>query len=51
MVLGDGMSVVQRIYSGYGQQPDQGAITDRGNEYLNSSFPKLDYIKKAAIEG
>jgi peptidyl-prolyl cis-trans isomerase A (cyclophilin A) len=51
MVLGDGMSVVRQIYSGYGQQPDQGAITDQGNEYLNTSFPKLDYIKKAAIEG
>jgi peptidyl-prolyl cis-trans isomerase A (cyclophilin A) len=51
MVLGNGMSVVQQIYSGYGQQPDQGAITSQGNEYLNSSFPKLDYIRKATIEG
>jgi peptidyl-prolyl cis-trans isomerase A (cyclophilin A) len=50
MVLGNGMSVVQQIYSGYGQQPDQGAITDQGNAYINSSFPKLDYIKKATIE-
>ena len=51
MVLGNGMSVVQQIYSGYGQQPDQGAITSQGNEYLNTSFPKLDYIRKATIEG
>jgi peptidyl-prolyl cis-trans isomerase A (cyclophilin A) len=51
MVLGNGMSVVQQIYSGYGQQPDQGAITSQGNGYLNTSFPKLDYIKKATIEG
>jgi peptidyl-prolyl cis-trans isomerase A (cyclophilin A) len=51
MVLGNGMSVVQQIYSGYGQQPDQGAITSEGNAYINSSFPKLDYIKKATIEG
>jgi len=51
MVLGNGMSVVEQIYKGYGEQPDQGAITDRGNEYINSSFPKLDYIKKATIEG
>jgi peptidyl-prolyl cis-trans isomerase A (cyclophilin A) len=51
MVLGDGMSVVEQIYKGYGEQPDQGAITERGNEYINSSFPKLDFIKKAVIEG
>jgi len=51
MVLGNGMSVVQQIYSGYGQQPDQGAITDQGNTYINSSFPKLDYIRKATIIG
>jgi peptidyl-prolyl cis-trans isomerase A (cyclophilin A) len=50
MVLGNGMSVVQQIYSGYGQQPDQGAITSEGNAYINSSFPKLDYIKRATIE-
>lgn len=49
-VLGDGMSVVQQIYSGYGESPDQGKITAKGNAYLTSQFPKLDYIKKAAIE-
>ena len=50
MVLDDGMNVVQQIYSGYGERPDQDAITHRGEAYLNASFPKLDYIKKATIE-
>jgi peptidyl-prolyl cis-trans isomerase A (cyclophilin A) len=50
MVVGDGMTVVQQIYSGYGEKPDQDAITNRGNAYLNANFPKLDYIKKATIE-
>jgi hypothetical protein len=43
------MEVVERIYSGYGEQPDQDQITARGNAYLNAAFPKLDYIKTARI--
>jgi peptidyl-prolyl cis-trans isomerase A (cyclophilin A) len=50
MVLDEGMKVVEQIYSGYGERPDQGAITARGNAYLTSKFPKMDYIKKATIE-
>ncbi len=45
----EGMDVVQSIYAGYGENPDQGQITSRGNAYLNANFPKLDYIEKAAI--
>lgn len=45
-----GMEVVDKIYSGYGEMPDQGRIQAEGNAYLTKSFPKLDYIKKAAIE-
>lgn len=45
-----GMDAVMSIYSGYGQRPDQEAITNQGNTYLQSQFPLLDYIKTATIE-
>jgi peptidyl-prolyl cis-trans isomerase A (cyclophilin A) len=44
-----GMDVVDHIYSGYGQQPDQGAITTQGAAYLEKHFPKLDTIKSATV--
>jgi peptidyl-prolyl cis-trans isomerase A (cyclophilin A) len=44
-----GMDVLDRIYSGYGESPDQGRIAEAGNGYLNKEFPKLDYIKTARI--
>ncbi|MCL4402348.1 MAG: peptidylprolyl isomerase [Acidobacteria bacterium] len=46
----EGLENVQKIYAGYGEQPDQEAITNRGNAYLKASFPKLDYIRKATLE-
>jgi peptidyl-prolyl cis-trans isomerase A (cyclophilin A) len=45
----DGMDVVTRIYSGYGQTPDQGLIETQGNAYLTSAFPHLDFIQRATI--
>lgn len=45
-----GMAVVDKINAQYGERPDQGEILTKGNAYLNASFPKLDYIKKATIE-
>jgi peptidyl-prolyl cis-trans isomerase A (cyclophilin A) len=44
-----GMDVVQKIYSGYGEQPDQGEITEKGKAYLDKNFPKIDMIKSAVI--
>jgi len=44
-----GMSTVDRIYAGYGEQPDQAQIATDGNAYLIAQFPKLDYIKTARI--
>ena len=51
----DGMTIVDSLYSGYGEGaprgkgPDQGAMNMEGNAYLAKSFPKLDYIKSATI--
>ncbi len=44
-----GMAAVDRIYPGYGEQPDQGQIAAKGNAYLEKEFPRLDYIKSARI--
>jgi peptidyl-prolyl cis-trans isomerase A (cyclophilin A) len=46
----EGMEVVDQLYAGYGETPDQGQIQGRGNEYLESEFPDLDYIVRATIE-
>ena len=51
----DGMTIVDSLYSGYGEGaprgkgPDQGAMNMEGNAYLAAKFPKLDYIKSATI--
>lgn len=45
----EGMSVVDSLYSGYGETPEQGFIQTLGNSYLTRTFPKLDYIKSAKI--
>ena len=45
----EGMSVVDSIYAGYGETPDQGRIAAQGNTYLRERFPRLDYIKSASI--
>jgi peptidyl-prolyl cis-trans isomerase A (cyclophilin A) len=45
-----GMNVVDQLHAGYGESPNQGNIQMQGNAYLTSSFPNLDYVKKATIE-
>lgn len=45
----EGMAVVDSLYSGYGDTPDQHFIQTIGNSYLTRTFPKLDYIKTATI--
>ena len=51
-----GMDVVEGLYSFYGdmppagQGPDPSKIQQLGSEYLESHFPRLDFIKKAAIQ-
>lgn len=45
----EGMDVVDKLYSGYGEDPDQKRIESQGNPYLEAKFPKMDYIQKAEI--
>jgi peptidyl-prolyl cis-trans isomerase A (cyclophilin A) len=45
----EGMDVVEKLYADYGEQPVQSRIERQGNRYLETSFPRLDYIRKATI--
>jgi peptidyl-prolyl cis-trans isomerase A (cyclophilin A) len=51
----DGMEVVDKLYSGYGEGapdgrgPDQGKVGNQGRVYLMKNFPLLDSIKTATI--
>jgi len=47
-----GLDVVDKFYTGYGEMRPEGKWIDRGrveeeaNEYLVQRFPKMDYIKR-----
>lgn len=51
----EGMSVVDKLYSGYGEGaprgagPDQGRARSEGNRYFRGDFPKLDHINSAGL--
>jgi peptidyl-prolyl cis-trans isomerase A (cyclophilin A) len=51
----EGIDVVDKLYTGYGEGapqgagPDQQQITEHGKPYLDKSFPQLDSIKFAKI--
>jgi peptidyl-prolyl cis-trans isomerase A (cyclophilin A) len=51
----EGLSVVDSLYSGYGEGaprglgPDQGRAQGEGNAYLRGSFPKMDFVKTARV--
>jgi peptidyl-prolyl cis-trans isomerase A (cyclophilin A) len=45
-----GLNVVESLYAGYGEMPDQNQIQTQGNAYLQSQFPMLDYIQTAKIQ-
>jgi peptidyl-prolyl cis-trans isomerase A (cyclophilin A) len=44
-----GMDVVQKIFSGYGESPNQAEIVTQGKPYLDKNFPKLDHIVSATV--
>jgi peptidyl-prolyl cis-trans isomerase A (cyclophilin A) len=44
-----GMDVVQKIFPGYGESPDQAQITAEGKAYLDKNFPKLDRVLSATV--
>lgn len=45
----EGIDVVQNLFAGYRQTPQQNLIQLQGNDYLQSQFPQLDYIKTARV--
>jgi len=47
--VSSGMEVVDALYNGYGETPNQGRIQMEGNAYLAKDFPRLDFVKKATI--
>lgn len=49
-VVGDGLQVAEQFYRGYGESPNQGQITAKGNQYLDQQFPKLAKIQKVTIK-
>jgi peptidyl-prolyl cis-trans isomerase A (cyclophilin A) len=44
-----GMEVVDNLYAGYEERPEQPRIDAEGNAYLTREFPNLDYVQKATI--
>jgi peptidyl-prolyl cis-trans isomerase A (cyclophilin A) len=52
----EGMDVVKKLHSGYGEGapqgrgPDQGTVSSQGKAYLDKNFPNLDSIKSATIQ-
>ena len=45
----EGMDVVDGIFAGYGEAPQQDLIGSQGKAYLDKNFPKLDSIKSAVV--
>jgi peptidyl-prolyl cis-trans isomerase A (cyclophilin A) len=45
----EGMDVVDKIYPGYRESPEQDLITEKGDAYLKANFPLMDKIKLARI--
>jgi len=48
-VMGNGMEVIDQVYSGYGGKPVFDELKRKGNKYLDDEFPKLTKIKSVTI--
>jgi peptidyl-prolyl cis-trans isomerase A (cyclophilin A) len=54
-IVTDGMNVVDKLYSGYGEGapsgrgPEQGMVSSKGRAYLEKGFPKLDTIRTTTL--
>lgn len=48
-VVVEGLDVVEKLEQKYGEEADQHLITSKGNDYLKSNFPDMDYIVKAML--
>ena len=46
----EGCEVLDKIEMKYREQPNQSSIQNKGNAYLKSDFPDLDYITGAFLE-
>ena len=46
----EGQEHVEALYNRYGEEPQQDRISRKGNAYLKSEFPQLDYIVRATVE-
>jgi peptidyl-prolyl cis-trans isomerase A (cyclophilin A) len=44
-----GIDIVDALYAGYEERPEQPRIDAEGNAYLAREFPNLDYVQKATI--
>ena len=44
-----GMDVLNSLYRGYGEQPDQNQLQTKGSAYFSKQFPNIDTIKTATI--
>ncbi len=53
IVAGDGMSVVDKFYSGYGDQltSQQDRLVTEGNKFLREKYKAVDFIKTARVAG
>ncbi len=45
----EGMDVVDKFYSGYGGNPDQGSLMQLGQPWIATHMPKVDSVKNATI--